>query len=117
MKIKKTIHVTKESNSVMTVVNLISNLDEGIYDVIIMDKEFARSHDQNSLLWGVIYKGLSDTTGYTCEELHDMCRQRWLSEDDGELKSTAALTKSEFNDYIDKIINWARSLGIQVAKS
>jgi hypothetical protein len=117
MKIKKTIHVTKESNSVMTVVNLISNLDEGIYDVIIMDKEFARSHDQNSLLWGVIYKGLSDTTGYTCEELHDMCRQRWLTEDDGELKSTAALTKSEFNDYIDKIINWARSLGIQVAKS
>ena len=117
MKIKKTIHVTKESNSVMTVVNLISNLDEGVYDVIIMDKEFARSHDQNSLLWGVIYKGLSDTTGYTCEELHDMCRQRWLAEDDGELKSTAALTKSEFNDYIDKIINWARSLGIQVAKS
>ena len=82
--------------------------------MIIMDKEQARSHDQNSLLWGVIYKGISDTTGYTLEEVHDMCRMRWLSEDDGELKSTASLTKSEFNDYIDKIINWSRSLGIQV---
>lgn len=116
MKIKKTIHVTENSGYTLTMLGLISNLEEGVYDVIIMDKEFARSHDQNSLLWGVIYKGLSDTTGYTCEELHDMCRQRWLTEDDGELKSTAALTKSEFNEYVDKIINWAKSLGISVNK-
>ena len=117
MKMKKTLHVTEKGNYIQVALTMLSNLEEGVYDMIIMDKEYARSHDQNSLLWGVIYKGLSDTTGYTCEELHDMCRQRWLSEDDGELKSTATLTKSEFNDYIDKIINWARSLGIQVAKS
>jgi hypothetical protein len=97
---------------------MLSNLDEGLYDMIIMDKEYARSHDQNSLLWGVIYKGLSDTTGYTAEELHDILRMKFdLKDDEGKLLSTATLTKSEFNDYIDKIINWARSLGIQVAKS
>ena len=114
MKMKKTLHVTENSNYLQVVLAMVTSLEEGIYDMIIMDKEQARSHDQNSLLWGVIYKGISDTTGYTLEEVHDMCRMRWLSEDDGELKSTAGLTKSEFNDYIDKIINWSRSLGIQV---
>jgi len=113
-KLKKTLHVTEKGNYLQVVLAMVTSLDEGIYDMIIMDKEQARSHDQNSLLWGVIYKGISDTTGYTLEEVHDMCRMRWLSEDDGELKSTASLTKSEFNDYIDKIINWSRSLGIQV---
>ena len=115
MKIKKTLHVTPNSNYLEVVLACVTSLDEGIYDIIIMDKEGARSHDQNSLLWGVIYKGLSDTTGYTCEELHDILRHKLdLKTDDGKLLSTATLTKSEFNDYIDKIINWSRSLGIQI---
>ena len=69
------------------------------------------------MLWGVIYKGKSDTTGYSIEEVHDICRMKWLSEDDGELKSTAGLTKTEFNEYIDKIINWSKSLGIGFEKT
>ncbi len=59
MKMKKTIHVTDKSNPLQTVIAMVSSLDEGVYDVIIMNKDYARSHDQNSLLWGVIYKGLS----------------------------------------------------------
>ena len=115
MKIKKTLHVTPNSNYLEVVLACVTSLDEGIYDMIIMDKEGARSHDQNSLLWGVIYKGLSDTTGYTAEELHDILRLKFdLKDDDGRLLSTATLNKSEFNDYIDNIINWSRSLGIQL---
>ena len=118
MKLKKTIHITQNSNHIEILLSMVSNLDQGAYDVIIMDKEGARSHDQNSLLWGVIYKGLSDTTGYTIEELHDILRLKFdLKDNDGRLLSTATLTKSEFNDYIDKIINWSRSLGIQVEKT
>ena len=115
MKLKKTLHITPNSNYLEVVLAIVTSLDEGVYDMIIMDKEGARSHDQNSLLWGVIYKGLSDTTGYTVEELHDILRLKFdLKTDDGKLLSTATLTKSEFNDYIDKIINWSRSLGIQI---
>jgi hypothetical protein len=118
MKLKKTLHVTSGGNWVEVTLSMVSSLDEGVYDIIIMDKEGARSHDQNSLLWGVIYKGLSDTTGYTAEELHDILRMKFdLKNDDGTLASTAGLTKSEFNDYLDKIINWSRSLGIQVEKT
>lgn len=118
MKIKKTLHVTSGGNYLQLAVGIVSSLDEGVYDMIIMDKEGARSHDQNSLLWGVIYKGLSDTTGYTQEELHDILRMKFdLKDEDGKLLSTATLTKSEFNDYLDKIINWSRSLGIQVEKT
>lgn len=118
MKIKKTIHVTKDSGYTLTMLGLISNLEEGVYDVIIMDKDYARSHDQNSLLWGVIYKGLSDTTGYSIEELHDICRMKFdLKDDDGKLSSTAGLTKTEFNEYVDKIINWSKSLGVTFEKS
>jgi hypothetical protein len=118
MKIKKTLHVTSGGNYLQLAIGIVSSLDEGVYDMIIMDKEGARSHDQNSLLWGVIYKGLSDTTGYTQEELHDILRMKFdLKDEDGKLLSTATLTKSEFNDYLDKIINWSRSLGIQLEKT
>jgi len=116
MKIKKTLHVTDKGNYLQTAIAVVSSLDEGVYDMIIMDKDYARSHDQNSLLWGVIYKGISDTTGYSIDEVHDICRMKWLTEDDGELKSTAGLTKTEFNEYIDKIINWSKSLGIGFEK-
>ena len=116
MKIKKTLHVTNGGNYLQLAIGIVSSLDEGVYDMIIMDKDYARSHDQNSLLWGVIYKGISDTTGYSIEEVHDICRMKWLAEDDGELKSTAGLTKTEFNEYIDKIINWSKSLGIGFEK-
>lgn len=116
MKYKKTIHVTDKGNYLQVALAMITSLDEGVYDFIIMDKDHTRSPDQNSLLWGVVYKGISDTTGYTCEELHDICRSRWLVDENGELMSTASLTKKEFTEYIDKIINWSKSLGIQVEK-
>lgn len=116
MKIKKTLQVTSGGNYLQLAIAIVSSLDEGVYDMIIMDKDYARSHDQNSLLWGVIYKGISDTTGYSIDEVHDICRMKWLAEDDGELKSTAGLTKTEFNEYIDKIINWSKSLGIGFEK-
>ena len=117
MKLKKTLHVTSGSNYVEVTLAMVTSLDEGVYDIIIMDKESARSHDQNSLLWGVIYKGISDTTGYTQEHLHDMLRMKFdLKDEEGNLLSTATLTKSEFNDYLDKIINWCKSLGIGFEK-
>ena len=117
MKLKKTLHVTSGGNYVEVTLAMVTSLDEGVYDIIIMDKESARSHDQNSLLWGVIYKGISDTTGYTQEQLHDMLRMKFdLKDDGGNLLSTATLTKSEFNDYLDKIINWCKSLGIGFEK-
>ena len=117
MKLKKTLQVTSGGNYVEVTLAMVTSLDEGIYDIIIMDKESARSHDQNSLLWGVIYKGISDTTGYTQEQLHDMLRMKFdLKDEEGNLLSTATLTKSEFNDYLDKIINWCKSLGIGFEK-
>ena len=39
-----------------------------------------------------------------------------LKDEEGNLLSTATLTKSEFNDYLDKIINWCKSLGIGFEK-
>ena len=118
MKVKKTLHVTEKGNYLQTAIAVVSSLDEGVYDMIIMDKDSARSHDQNSLLWGVICKGLSDTTGFSQNELHDMLRMKFdLKDEDGDLLSTASLTKTEFNEYLDKIINWSKSLGIQFEKT
>ena len=117
MKIKKTLHITNNSNYLQVVLAMVTSLDEGVYDMIIMDKDGARSHDQNSLLWGVIYKGLSQTTGYSDTELHDILRMKFdLKNEDGSLASTAGLTKTEFNEYVDKIINWSKSLGVSFEK-
>lgn len=117
MKTKKTLHVTPKSNYKEVALTAISSLDEGVYEMIIMDKETARSSDQNKLLWGVIYKGLSDVTGYTEQQLHDILRFHLdMVDDEGNLISTTTLNKTEFNEYIEKIIKWAIANEIHVEK-
>ena len=118
MKTKKTLHITPNSNYMQVVIDTISKLEEGLYDMIIMDKEQARSGEQNKLLWGVIYKGLSDQTGYTEQQLHDILRSHFnLKDENGDLVSTSTLTKSEFNDYVEKIIKWSITNEFHIEKT
>ena len=113
MKIKKTLHKTPNSNYIEMVLSMVQDLDEGIYDIIIMDKDHMRTHDQNSLLWGVVYKAIAETTGYDIADVHDICRAIFLKDENGDLISTAGLSKKEFTDYLDKVIQWSATLGIK----
>lgn len=80
-----------------------------------------RSNRQNSYLWGVCYKLLSDHTGYTADEIHAICRLKFNPEEieigDQTFrvgKTTTKMTTIEFVAYTDAICDWASTLGIVI---
>ena len=89
----------------------------------IFEKEYGvRSYNQNSYLWGVVYKLVADHTGHTENEIHDYCKRVFLPPQfkvilNREIKmpaSTRDLNKFDFGEYVDKIIAMAAGMGIVV---
>ncbi len=76
-----------------------------------------RSNSQNDLYWAML-KELSDYTGYSDLELHDMFRFKYLSEKKTvagseiyAIKSTTSLNVDQFAEYIHDIQRFAIGLG------
>lgn len=85
------------------------------FTVIIRPLEKIRSIEQNSYLW-VLYRYISQHTGYYEWELHKMFKEAFLSKlilKSGQLKkenvSTKQLSTWLFNDYCEKIRIFAES--------
>lgn len=69
-----------------------------------------RSLQQNSYYWGVICKLVSDHTGYSPEETHQIFAEMFLSyEKDGRTftRSTTKLKTAEFEEYMENCRRWA----------
>lgn len=89
------------------------------WSVTVAQYHAKRSDQQNAYLWGVVYKTISDATGYSSDEIHELLGKLFLP--DGEIriggtvmrrrKSTATLSKMEFAEYVDRVIAWAASEG------
>lgn len=78
--------------------------------VEIRIEEAGRSVQANRYMWGVVYKLISDHTGYTLEEVHQVFKKKFLTykKDKYEFtRSTTELNVSEFKDYLDKVIMYA----------
>ena len=77
-----------------------------------------RTNPQNSYLWGVPYKIISEYTGDDTESIHNYLRNEFLSEPGNtvpKVKSTSKLSTTEFNQYVDNIIRWAAEfLGLYI---
>lgn len=87
-----------------------------------------RSLLQNAWYWGQILKLISDHTGYSPDELHEYCKERFNSktlvivDDQGEVKdektiglSTTKLNKVTFGEYCEAIRQWAaEDLGVVI---
>jgi len=74
--------------------------------VSVKKKRKQRSNPQNRYLWGCIYKLVSDHTGYTAEECHQIFTEKFISyEKNGRqfVRSTTKLTTKEFEEYAEKI--------------
>ena len=72
-----------------------------------------RTNSQNKLWWKYMHIMGADL-GYTKNEMHDICKLKFLERERIEdglkikyLKSTTALTKKEFRELIDSVIIWA----------
>ena len=103
----------------------IDFLDEGRFvedlvklegkDIIftILENKDYRTNSQNKLWWKYM-QIMSADLGFTKDEMHDLCKLKFLKRERYEdgikveyLKSTAQLTKKEFKKLVDDVIIWA----------
>lgn len=82
--------------------------------VIVQRHRKQRSGQQNKYLWGCVYPMISEHTGYSIDEVHDICKLKFnkkvVSVGKDEITigvSTATLTTVDFKEYISKIVIWA----------
>ena len=71
-----------------------------------------RSDNQNKYYWGVVIPYLCGHTGYESEEMHDVLRVKFLTEESltnvpPKIGRTSKLSTMEMEDYLDKIRRWA----------
>jgi hypothetical protein len=92
-----------------------------VVDVIIERAGKKRSNQQNRYLWGIPYKLLSDHTGYTPDEMHGICKDKFLkrhfrvAEEEFYIgASTANLSTIEFEEYAENIRRWGATLGVNI---
>lgn len=99
----------------------VSELRDG-WEVEIAVKRLraTRSLEQNAYYWGVVVQLLSEHTGYTPDEIHDVLKAKFIPkrlavcDGNGEIKdeivlggSTRAMNKLEFGEYVESIRLWA----------
>lgn len=105
--------------------NKIAALHSGEYIILIKKKKSIRSLNQNAYLNGVVYKLISDFTGYNPSDIHrDLKKEFGFKElktniitgkEEEILRSTSTYDSKEMTIYIDKIILWAKDfLGLQI---
>jgi hypothetical protein len=79
-----------------------------------------RSLEQNAYYWGVVVQLLSEHTGYTPDEIHDLLKAKFIPkrlavcDGNGVITdeivlggSTRQMNKVEFGEYMDAIRQWA----------
>jgi len=79
-------------------------------DVIVKKHRKIRSNNQNAFYWGVCIKILSEELGYTEDEMHNALKMLFLQDNLRKiptLRSTTTLSTVEFEEYIEKIRQWA----------
>ncbi len=97
------------------------NLDpDKFYDVDVIEHKDSRSSQQNKLYWSLITE-MSNYLGHTTEEVHDLMRYKYLSfkelvgnEEITRVPSTTQLSIKTFNEYYEKVSQFAYGLGFRL---
>ena len=97
-----------------TLVDYIRAIEDGTkVEVEITETPDIRTNKQNKLWWSWM-KIIGNELGYSKNEIHDILKYKFLLREeinDGEttqhLKSTATLTKTEFNKLTQDVFFWA----------
>lgn len=88
----------------------LEQLEDKKFTLTVDESIPTRSEQQNRYYWLYI-KMISDETGFTKDEVHLLCKGKFLTREIKEVlgdkvritKSTTELTKSEFAEYIQEI--------------
>ncbi len=97
-------------NNVDNFNHYLLSLESKDVEVIVRKWQKTRSNEQNAYMWGVVYQLISETTGYTPDEVHDAMRVMFLmdrSRNIPTLRSTTQLTTVEMENYLESIRQWA----------
>lgn len=95
-------------------------------EITIERKHATRSHAQNRFYWGVYIHLISEHTGYSPDETHELLKAKFLpkklaiADQNGEVtdefvigQSTTRLNKIEFGEYMERVAQWAaETLGV-----
>lgn len=114
----KRIHVSQgkvdEQQALQALKDLARRLTDGDYVLIAAKPERLRTQDQNAYYHVAVIKPISEHTGYTREETHDLLQERFNYIEvirrgvvRREPKGTSGLSVEEFNDYLFKCIRFA----------
>lgn len=91
-----------------------------VLEVLVRRRRATRSMQQNNFYWGVCIQLISEHTGYTPEEVHDLAKQMFipkhlaLADGNGEVRgefviggSTRELDTKGFTEYLERLRQWA----------
>jgi hypothetical protein len=106
----------------------IKRMRDGEVDITVSRHAATRSQQQNRFYWGVIVDLLSDHTGYTPDEVHELLKARFIPkklavcDGNGEIVgeyviggTTTKMNKIEFGEYVESIRRWAaEELGVVI---
>jgi hypothetical protein len=106
----------------------LKRMRDGEVLVTVEKIKAARSQQQSRWYWGVIVELLSEHTGYSPDEIHEVLKAKFLpkklavSDGNGEIVdefviggSSARLDKNEFSEFCESIRRWAaEDLGVVI---
>jgi hypothetical protein len=102
---------------------LLDNSDyKGLYVVNIEKEKGKRSLGFNAYLWGVVYKLISEHTGHTAQELHEIYTRmfippKFITYKGKEIKvpsGTSGMDTATFWTYVDRVIAEGASMGVVI---
>ena len=90
---------------------ILASLKPGLrHELTVKIYKKNRSLEQNAYLWGCVYQIISEETGYTPDEVHQIFAEKFLSyEKKGKtfVKSTTKLNTAEMEDYLRRCREFA----------
>jgi len=93
----------------------IGKLSDGPLEMIIRKPISKRTNSMNAYLWGVVYKLISEETGYEDDQVHQLMKQNFGLREEMQMgrensivpKSTTKYTIEEMSEYWREITQWA----------
>lgn len=106
----------------------LKRMRDGEVLVTVSRKRATRSTQANRYYWGVVVELLSEHTGYTPDEVHELLKSRFIPkklavvDGNGEVKgefviggTTTSMNKLEFGEFCESIRRWAaEELGVVI---
>jgi len=87
--------------------DVVASLNDKKIEIIVRPRtKPQRSNRQNKYLHGVVYKLISEHTGFEPEEVHELMKFKFLRAQLGKWETTVStkkLTTVQFSEYIEKI--------------